>query len=164
MNTFTKRELATVLAALRCWQETQQDQPQSGMLDQIATEGGSLAALDKDEIDMLCARINSTESIAVIFHKHMSGHSYTVARLVECPDSIIRAVEFKDPTYSYSPLRFTRKDAAFAFAKAEAAKFGANVPPELMVESVGLGAAAIIPLSARQALERKYATAGQREA
>ena len=48
------RELATVLAALRLWQRSRQPLD----LEQIATDEGSFAQLDTDEIDELCQRIN----------------------------------------------------------------------------------------------------------
>lgn len=50
-----KRELNTVLAALRCWQQ----HPMRGDcgLDEIATDGG-VKALDGDEIDDLCEQLN----------------------------------------------------------------------------------------------------------
>ena len=49
------RELATILAALRLWQE--QDAPPARQLD-IATDCGELDPLDADEIDALCESIN----------------------------------------------------------------------------------------------------------
>lgn len=56
---FSNRELATVLAALRFWQN-------GGMrgascddgIDDIATNGGALEPLNVDEIDALCERLN----------------------------------------------------------------------------------------------------------
>jgi hypothetical protein len=52
----TKREHATVLAALRLWQEA--DEHNRGDLRDIAEEGG--VPLGNDEIDALCERITFT--------------------------------------------------------------------------------------------------------
>lgn len=60
MMDFTPAQLATMLAALRYYQ-------QQGMCDEdnrppeiedIATDGGSVAALDEDEVDDLCQQLN----------------------------------------------------------------------------------------------------------
>ncbi len=51
------REFHTTLAALRHYQETVVDRYDPNE-DDIATNGGSVAALDVDEIDTLCERIN----------------------------------------------------------------------------------------------------------
>lgn len=51
-----KRELATVLAALRHWQSI--ESTRWGREVSIATDGGSLAALDDAEIDALCQKLN----------------------------------------------------------------------------------------------------------
>jgi hypothetical protein len=53
---FNRRELGTVLAALRLWQST----PGRKHLWQwdIATDVGELKPLDNEEIDELCERIN----------------------------------------------------------------------------------------------------------
>jgi len=55
----SEREIATVLAALRAWQQS----PMRGDcgLDDIATDSGTVEALDADEIDDLCERINCGE-------------------------------------------------------------------------------------------------------
>jgi hypothetical protein len=52
----SERELGTVLAALRHWQMTVVDQYRAS--SDVATRGGELVALDDDEIDELCERIN----------------------------------------------------------------------------------------------------------
>ena len=54
------REHATVLAALRCYQETvaQSDEPMPERFNDLATNGGKLNALDADAIDALCERLN----------------------------------------------------------------------------------------------------------
>lgn len=51
----TKRELATVLAALRHWQAS--DVYNIDLLD-ISTDGGTLEALTAAEIDDLCEELN----------------------------------------------------------------------------------------------------------
>lgn len=51
------RELATVLAALRLRQRDLADEPR-GNLDDIATNDGEFDALDLEEIDALCERLN----------------------------------------------------------------------------------------------------------
>lgn len=53
-----RREVATILAALRMWQ----DNPYgiSRVESDIATDGGTLAPLTNDEIDDLCERISAT--------------------------------------------------------------------------------------------------------
>jgi hypothetical protein len=50
----TEREHATILAALRLWQEA--DEHNRGDLRDIAEEGG--VPLSNEEIDVLCGRIN----------------------------------------------------------------------------------------------------------
>ena len=50
-----ERELGTILAALRHWQETSC----RGELLDIATDGGRLGALTSGEVDALCERINT---------------------------------------------------------------------------------------------------------
>lgn len=59
----TNRELATVLAALRYWQEDCQCNPdhRRDEIDDIATNGGELAALDDAEVDALCERLGAPE-------------------------------------------------------------------------------------------------------
>ena len=52
----TKREHATILAALRLWQEA--DEHNRGDLWDIAEEAG--VSLSNKEIDVLCERINFT--------------------------------------------------------------------------------------------------------
>ena len=51
------RELATVLAALRLWQETvnRHEEP----MWEIATDDGMIEPLSDDEIDELCERLNT---------------------------------------------------------------------------------------------------------
>jgi hypothetical protein len=58
--TLASRELATVLAALRLWQQTvnRLDSDCEDGLADIATDGGAFEPLDEDEIDGLCERIN----------------------------------------------------------------------------------------------------------
>lgn len=51
----TARELATVLAALRYWQEAE---TVPGRLHCIATNGDQYNPLTDDEIDTLCERLN----------------------------------------------------------------------------------------------------------
>ena len=52
----TEREHATILAALRLWQEA--DEHNKGDLSDIAEAGG--VPLSNEEIDVLCERINFT--------------------------------------------------------------------------------------------------------
>lgn len=52
----TPREFATILAALRLWQE--QDAPPVRQYD-IATDCGKCEPLGNDEIDTLCERLNA---------------------------------------------------------------------------------------------------------
>ena len=54
------RELATILAALRLWQE--QDAPPARQLD-IATDCGDLDPLRAEEIDALCESINGDDEL-----------------------------------------------------------------------------------------------------
>lgn len=55
------RQLATVLAALRFYQEGGQSYPanRSDAINDIATHGDNLASLDLEEIDALCVRLNT---------------------------------------------------------------------------------------------------------
>ncbi len=52
----TPREFATILAALRFWQE--QDAPPARQYD-IATDCGEFEPLGNDEIDTLCEQLNA---------------------------------------------------------------------------------------------------------
>jgi hypothetical protein len=52
-----KREKATVLAALCLWRETANKFDEEWMKN-IATDDGNVEALNDDEIDALCERIN----------------------------------------------------------------------------------------------------------
>lgn len=59
-----ERELGTILAALRHWQETSEGW-EGGLIvteeiptSDIATDGGKFSALTPSEIDVLCERIN----------------------------------------------------------------------------------------------------------
>lgn len=88
--------------------------------------------------------------IAVILHKHMSGHSYGVAQLLECADGITRAIEFKQEGYEFSPVRFTNKADAIADAKARG-----PVCSHILVETPGLSAFAVIPKATRDAAVAK---------
>jgi hypothetical protein len=54
----TKRERATILAALRRWRSY----PAAREADSIATNGGKHKPLDNAEIDRLCKRITELES------------------------------------------------------------------------------------------------------
>ena len=54
-----ERDLATVLAALRYWQR--EGWVSSGHEHDIASNGGSLNPLTRDEIDDLCERLNCEE-------------------------------------------------------------------------------------------------------
>jgi hypothetical protein len=56
--TFNDRELSTVIAALRAIQNVQQHEALAPEIEDIATDGGRYVALDHDEIDALCARLN----------------------------------------------------------------------------------------------------------
>ena len=51
----TPREFATILAALRLWQE--QDVPPARQYD-IATDCGEFDPLDSDDIDTFCEQLN----------------------------------------------------------------------------------------------------------
>ena len=53
------RELGTVLAALRLWQNECSNDATDGALWDIATNGDTVQPLLDDEIDELCERLNS---------------------------------------------------------------------------------------------------------
>ena len=57
---FNASELATILAALRNYQQQGLCDPakRSPDLDDIATNGGTVAALSAEEIDTLCENLN----------------------------------------------------------------------------------------------------------
>lgn len=68
MLKFDERETATLLAALRHWQQHSEKEGFAGTADfdalmQIATCDGDFMALENVEIDGLCERINSTEPV-----------------------------------------------------------------------------------------------------
>lgn len=53
------RETATVLAALREWQGILRgSEPEANWIEDIASNGGTVAALTPDEIDELCLKLN----------------------------------------------------------------------------------------------------------
>lgn len=54
----TDRELATVLAALRYWQDADAKRVPISEIKAIATDGGIYERLDENEIDALCERLN----------------------------------------------------------------------------------------------------------
>lgn len=58
----TKREAATVLAALRYWQHDRQVRPAeiASQFDMIANDCERLKPLKTKEIDVLCEKINTT--------------------------------------------------------------------------------------------------------
>lgn len=60
----TKRQLATILAALRLWQDGSAigDDGDPYLAD-IATNGGKFEPLNNSEIDILCERLNSGEKL-----------------------------------------------------------------------------------------------------
>jgi hypothetical protein len=70
MNTFTDRELGTVLAALRTWQRHHARQMFTSDTrlpeDDIATVGRTLHPLTVEEIDALCERLNTPSTAPVI--------------------------------------------------------------------------------------------------
>lgn len=55
---FDRRELATVLAALRFWQDTMDGGEPPAAYNTIATDLDRLDPLNTDEIDALCERVN----------------------------------------------------------------------------------------------------------
>ena len=57
----SEREVHTILAALRFYQERGQadSRNRSDWIDDIATDGGTAKALDSNEIDELCLRLNA---------------------------------------------------------------------------------------------------------
>lgn len=57
------RELNTVLAALRYWQRC--GDFGGGGIQDIATNGGTEQALESDEIDTLCERLNTQERVGL---------------------------------------------------------------------------------------------------
>lgn len=65
------RELATVLAALRYWQEHEERESRENYavapmesLERVATQEDRFAPLDFDEIDALCLRLNGGNGLA----------------------------------------------------------------------------------------------------
>tara|TARA_R110000868_G_scaffold237132_9_gene491622 strand:+ start:31258 stop:31761 length:504 start_codon:yes stop_codon:yes gene_type:complete len=57
----TAQELATILAALRFYQQCGMGNPEnrSAPIHDIATDGGTILDLDGDEIDQLCEKLNT---------------------------------------------------------------------------------------------------------
>lgn len=60
----SKTDVATILAALRYYQEGGQGDPdyRSDAIHEIATAGGEVISLDDDGINDLCERVNLCES------------------------------------------------------------------------------------------------------
>jgi hypothetical protein len=68
----TKRERATILAALRRWLSY----PAAREADSIATNGGKYKPLDNGQIERLCKRITKKEwnrDAAPLFHQSTNG-------------------------------------------------------------------------------------------
>lgn len=93
-----ERELGTILAALRHWQETSEEWSlteageiltgdKGGLLD-IATDGGKFSALTPSEVNALCERINQAPVL---------GPTAILSQL-ECPrcGGALRFVKFPD--------------------------------------------------------------------
>ena len=61
------QEFHTILAALRFYQERGQGEPdkRSVSIEDLATNGGQVTALDTEAIDRLCERINTTTRLFV---------------------------------------------------------------------------------------------------
>jgi hypothetical protein len=55
-DSLTRQEVATILAALRLWQETSNRDEE--WMHQVATIDGSVEALNEEEIDELCEKLN----------------------------------------------------------------------------------------------------------
>lgn len=62
MANLNDQDLATVLAALRFYQESGMGDPdnRSDMIHDIATNGDTVISMDADGIDDLCARLNTS--------------------------------------------------------------------------------------------------------
>lgn len=58
-----KRELATILAALRYWQR--EGLMSGGHEQDIADDGGTLRPMTAEEIDRLCVRLNTGQIVEV---------------------------------------------------------------------------------------------------
>jgi glycosyltransferase A (GT-A) superfamily protein (DUF2064 family) len=65
METLDRQELATVLAALRYYQEQGMGEPanRSDAIHEIATDGGEVVSVDADGIDTLCEKINKSQKV-----------------------------------------------------------------------------------------------------
>lgn len=61
---FNDQEYATILAALRFYQEYDQGEPseRSDAIHDIATNGDAVISLDNEAIDNLCEKINFRET------------------------------------------------------------------------------------------------------
>lgn len=63
MQLHNTRELATVLAALRYWQECKAHAMKDRWIRGTATDGGNVRPLDVAEIDALCERLNAAPTL-----------------------------------------------------------------------------------------------------
>ncbi len=81
----TKRERATILAALRRWLSY----PAAREADSIATNGGKHKALDNGEIDRLCKRITQLETKPDVAPLHRQSNNGARERKdLKLPDDV----------------------------------------------------------------------------
>ncbi|UKL14991.1 hypothetical protein hairong_086 [Pseudomonas phage hairong] len=77
-----RRDLATVLAALRYWQQALLDVDSiNGGFIEIATDGGTFDSMRPSEIEELCRELNTCEPEEAIayLYKHADGTNATVS-------------------------------------------------------------------------------------
>lgn len=74
-----QRELATILAALRLWQSSTDDEYRR--TDFIAADDG-IAPLDDDEIDWLCEHLNTSQGYVSRFERLASNEAHYLIQFV----------------------------------------------------------------------------------
>jgi len=95
MKNLDKRELGTVLAALRAWQGG--SWLDEGLQD-IATDGGEFAQLSGDEIDGLCERLNGPGDMRPFFFDASLNNARASAQM--CMAKLQEALGYAGPMES----------------------------------------------------------------
>lgn len=88
----TAEELATVLAALRYWQNDMDDPSIGGDLYDVATNGGEFEHLSADEVDALCERLNAGDDQVRVLVAAEGG--VVTAVLADRPGVMVQVVDY----------------------------------------------------------------------
>lgn len=96
---FDAESLATILAALRYWQENGQCDAsnRSNDIHDIATDNDDLTSLTEESVDELCDALNCDEVLDRL-------NAVPTRVIVECSGGLVRSIHSNDPTLSVDIL------------------------------------------------------------